>query len=423
MHTKKHKVLIEASKILTSHKDGTKRYVLDMLRGLLNVAKDKDSKWEFHVYLAMQGNVRIRNIVDIQKIIQEDDPFKNPYKKVALIFGTGYMLKMLSAKIKNQIKIKKKEDYGRKKSYFSIQEFDIIHLTTPQLYQPILNENIANKKSRFVTTVYDLTHIKYPQFQTKENIESVKNGLDEVAKRKSIFVAISKSTVSDLLSEYTSVDKKNVHVVYPAFDSAKFKRVEDHQYISKIMNKYNIFQKPFLLSLCTLEPRKNLINTIKAFLLFKKELPEIDVNLVIAGGKGWKYRELFKDKSLKSSDIIFTGFIDEKDLSAVYTAAIALSYVSFYEGFGLPLLEAMSCGTPVIYGNNSSMPEVAGGAGLPADPYNIDDIKEKFKKIVTNEKLREELSAKALANSKNYSMGLFNKNIIDVYEKILFADS
>ncbi len=422
MAVKKYKVLIEASKILTPHRDGHKRYVFDLLRGLLPVARDEKSPWEFYVYLAAGGTVGIRNIIDIENIIEEDDPFTAVYRKTASFFGPDYILKMLYDKLKRRMRPLKNEEFKRRNRHFATDTFDIIHLTIPQLYLPIFRESFINDENRLITTVHDLTHIHYPHFHSKENIESVQHGLDMAVRRKSVFMTISKSTAHDLLSAFPSIDSTDIHVVYPASDPLRFKRADDPQHISRVMNKYNIPPTPFLLSLCTLEPRKNISNMINAFLLLKKEIPDTDINFVVAGGKGWKYREIFKDKALASDHIIFTGFIEEGDLPVLYSAALALCYVSFYEGFGLPLLEAMCCGTPVIYGNNSSMPEVVGEAGLPADPGDLHDIKEKFRGIVTNPSLREMLSRKALANSTRFSMDIFIQQTIDVYERMLCND-
>lgn len=419
MGTEKHNVLIEASKMLTPHKDGVKRYVFYLLQGLLAIAKEKDSPWEFYVYLAAQGNKGIRNILDIEKIINEDDLFKTMHRKMSSIFGPGYLPKRLYAKLKNRIQGANREFFESKLRHYDIPEFDIIHLTAPQLYQPILNEAFVNNNSKFITTVHDLTHIHYPQFHRERNIEVSKSGLAAAVKLASVFMAVSTSTANDLLTAFPSIHSTDVYVVYPAFDPSTFARVADKHQITDVMKKYKIPQKPFLLSLSTLEPRKNISNMIKAFLSLKTEVPEMDINFVVAGGKGWKYRELFNDKSLKSDNVIFTGFIEERDLSVLYSAAMALSYVSFYEGFGIPLLEAMGCGTPVIYGNNSSMPEVAGDAGLSADPMNITDIKEAFRQIVMNRDLRERLSVKALANSRKFSLDMFINDTIRVYENVL----
>lgn len=120
-----------------------------------------------------------------------------------------------------------------------------------------------------------------------------------------------------------------------------------------------------------------------------------------------------------SNLITFTGFIDDSDLSALYSEAMALSYVSYYEGFGLPLLEAMRCGTPVIYGNNSSMPEVVGDGGLPADPANIKEICDCYEKLMFDEPFRTELGKKAMKASLKFSTRKSVMDTLKVYENII----
>lgn len=422
MGEKKRKVLLEASKILTPHKDGHKRYIVDLLRGLLAVAENKNTSWEFYVYLAVPGDSTVKHILDIREIVSENDPFNAVHEKIDAVFGPAYLPGRISPKIKQFARWMRNKDLDANERLFDIPDFDLIHVTIPQLYLPLFSESFADRTEQIITTVHDMTHVHYPQFHRKDNIKAVQNGLDTLVKRSSRFMTISESTARDLLAIYPSLSKKDARVVYPAFNASKFKKVEERESMREVMKKYHIPQGRFFLTLSTLEPRKNIVNTVKAFLMLKKEIPENDVRLVIAGEKGWKYRELFKDKSLRSPHIIFTGFIDEKDLAAVYSAATAFSYVSFYEGFGLPLLEAMSCGTPVIYGDNSSMPEVVGDGGLPADPFDVTDIKEKFKRILMNEDVRSDLSAKALANSKKFNMDVFINNMIGVYEKVLLND-
>ena len=150
------------------------------------------------------------------------------------------------------------------------------------------------------------------------------------------------------------------------------------------------------------------------------ENPTLNINLVIGGKNGWKSKDLLQLRHKKN--IIFTGFVDENDLPILYNEAEALCYISFYEGFGLPPLEAMSCRTPVIYGDNSSMKEFFEGYGLPAKADDVSAIKEQMKKILTDPALREELKEKSLERSFDFSWRQTAIDTLAVYERTILKN-
>jgi len=182
--------------------------------------------------------------------------------------------------------------------------------------------------------------------------------------------------------------------------------------------KYGIPAGPFFLSLSTIEPRKNLANAIRAFMLLIKEKPEIKHNFVIAGKLGWEDQTVLNMAESRPDRLTLTGFVDDGDLAGLYTGAVALMYVSYYEGFGLPPIEAMCCGTPVIYGNNSAMIEVVGDGGLAADPYSVVDIKNKCAALASDEALHRSLSKKALKRSRRFSWKTAAEETLGVYRAV-----
>ncbi|MCK4525681.1 MAG: glycosyltransferase family 4 protein, partial [Candidatus Andersenbacteria bacterium] len=169
--------------------------------------------------------------------------------------------------------------------------------------------------------------------------------------------------------------------------------------ILEIRKKYNL-PKKYILYLGTLEPRKNIIGLIKAF-----EILNTKYKLVIAGSKGWLYEDIFKivKNSPAKDNIIFTGFIDDKDKAALYGLADLFVYPSFYEGFGFPPLEAMAAGTPVITSNFSSLPEAVGDAAITVNPYNIDELTKAIEMVLFDEKLRDILIERGYKKVKNFS--------------------
>jgi len=430
MEKSRKKVLIDATKCVAHDNDGIQRYGIELLRGLLSVVNHKNSEWEIDVYVGMWFTL---NLLDAHEIILFHNLKSNKNFKLKIVLWTIRMDELIhqdtrqifSKFVTRLIALVKKwmrKFFRQMRKFFQIffkppdfSNYDLVHLLLPQTY-----ENIARSKiPALLTTVHDLTHLHCPQFHTQGNIANTQNGLDFLVARESAFVAVSKFTRGDLLATYQKIDPEDVYTVYEACDPKKFYQVQDLDILKTVREKYGIPERPYLLSLSTLEPRKNILNTIKAFLFLIEEIPDSDVVFVIAGKKGWKYDTLINDQWLKSERVIFTGFIADQDLAALYSGALALSYVSYYEGFGLPALEAMSCGTPVIYGNNSSLPEVIGDGGLAADPDDIEDIKEKFRRIVLDEEARHGAATKALHRAKHFSWEKTVDETLHVYQKVI----
>jgi glycosyltransferase involved in cell wall biosynthesis len=168
------------------------------------------------------------------------------------------------------------------------------------------------------------------------------------------------------------------------------------------------------------EPRKNLQALLRGFARFRAECPRDDVKLVLAGGPGWG-QEPFDEivDTLRMRDHVrFTGFIADEDLPDLYRGAEVFVYPSLYEGFGLPVLEAMACGTPVITSNRSSLPEVAGNAALLVDPTRPEALATALATVVTDKALREELRRKGIARAKDFSWDAVARKTLAVYREV-----
>ena len=184
--------------------------------------------------------------------------------------------------------------------------------------------------------------------------------------------------------------------------------------------KYNLPER-FLLYVGTIEPRKNLERLIEAYYVYKREEPNSELKLVLAGGKGWLYEGIctrVQELHLEQ-DIVFTGYVDGEDLPFLYNMAIAFVYPSLYEGFGLPPLEAMSCGTPVISSNTSSIPEVVGEAGILIDPYQVNDLAAAIYKVAGSLSLQDELSRKGLERAQLFSWKKCAEETLQVYRECM----
>jgi glycosyltransferase involved in cell wall biosynthesis len=271
---------------------------------------------------------------------------------------------------------------------------------------------------RFVT-VYDLIPILYPQFCGEGVAEGARKILESVG-RDDGFICISQATKDDLCNYKSEIDASRVFVTHLAA-SDFFYRCTDPDRISLVREKYRIPNAPYLLSLSTLEPRKNIDHIIRSFVRLIQEQRIKDLYLVLTGNKGWKYEQIFETLSgckPARDRIILTGYVADEDLAALYSGALAFVYPSFYEGFGLPPLEAMQCGTPVITSNASSLPEVVGDAGIMLDPTDIEGLCHSMLSIYESQALRESMSEKSLERAKRFNWEKCVRETIGAYKTL-----
>lgn len=272
-----------------------------------------------------------------------------------------------------------------------------------------------SKKSKYVTTIHDLSFFKYPESFTLENKLYFKFFLKRSILNSEIIIADSESTKKDIV-HYFNVLPDKIRVIYLGVEENYFP-VKDSELLNSIRKKYNLPEK-FVLFTGVLSPRKNLEKTLKAFYLLKKK--NYPHKFVIVGKKGWLYETIFDlVKSLEiQKDVIFTDYVPEKDLLAFYSLADFLILVSLYEGFGLPILEAMACGCPVVTANVSSMPEVAGDAAILVDPNSVKDISEGMEKCISNKELRKKLVEKGFQRAQMFNWKKTAEKTLKIYEEL-----
>jgi glycosyltransferase involved in cell wall biosynthesis len=192
-------------------------------------------------------------------------------------------------------------------------------------------------------------------------------------------------------------------------------KVQDEGIMDNIRNKYGIKNK-YILFVSTVEPRKNLYNLIKAFNKISKS---VEHQLVVVGKKGWMFEnvlKLVKDLKLENK-VIFTDYIDNVEMLYLYNNADIFVYPSIYEGFGIPPLEAMACGSPVVVSNVTSLPEVVGDAALLVDPFNVDDIADKIYKVVSDRNLNNTLKEKSIVQANKFSWKKCAMETLNIYLK------
>lgn len=231
-------------------------------------------------------------------------------------------------------------------------------------------------------------------------------------------IAVSESTKDDLVNLYTLPVEK-IKVIYSGIENGLEKKELTGEQKLLIRKKYNLPEE-FILYFGTLEPRKNLVGLIQAYEIFRRQTAsDKKYSLVLAGNSGWLCSDIFAEakKSDFAKDIIFTGFIDPADKVYLYNLASLFVYPSFFEGFGFPPLEAMSCGVPVICSHTSSFPEVAGEAALMIDPYNFDEIAWAIKEVLSDKELKQDLIENGFARVKNFFWDKCAKETLELLTK------
>ena len=240
-----------------------------------------------------------------------------------------------------------------------VSDYDLLHLMLPNVWAHCRTSHCR------VTTVHDLSHIRCPETMPEDNIRTLSEGLQQAVQSNDQLIAVSQFTQQELMSLY-DVPASQVWVTHEGGDSTRFFPETRKADLERVRSSHSLPTTPFLLALATLEPRKNLMRTVRAFERVAQAHPDLKCSFLIAGHAGWGSERSWQELEA-SNRIRRLGYVDEGDLAGLYSEATAFAYVSHYEGFGLPPLESMSCGTPVIYGNGSAMPEVVGPAGIPVD--------------------------------------------------------
>lgn len=210
-------------------------------------------------------------------------------------------------------------------------------------------------------------------------------------------IAVSEATKQDLIKK-VGIPKDKITVVYEGYNQELYRPIKGNK-LSQTLKHYKLEPQNYFLFVGTIQPRKNLERLIRAYAKTNVKA------LVLAGGKGWLSEDIYKlPKQLGIEDHVkFLGYVPDKDLPALYSGAIAFLFPSLFEGFGLPILEAFSCGCPVLTSNTSSLPEVAGNAALLVDPYSIEEIAQGILSLTINHKLRTRLAKLGLEQVKNFS--------------------
>lgn len=259
----------------------------------------------------------------------------------------------------------------------------------------------VSRRTKTVVVVHDLSYIYHQQYVSPKNQAWLEKFVPKSIRKANKIIAVSENTKKEIAEHY-KIPAEKIEVITPAVNHSEFYPRQKTE-IEQVKKRFGI-NKPYILSVATQEPRKNLIGVLAAY----EQLPEAlkqKFALVLVGGKGWLDAELQAKYNAISKDheVIRTGYVDDADLPPLYSGASLFVYPSFYEGFGIPALEAMACGVPVITSNNSSLPEVVGDAAIKIKAGDTAAIAKAMKQILNGSKTAEALHKKGLARAQRFS--------------------
>ncbi|EKK00588.1 mannosyltransferase B [Rhodopirellula baltica SH28] len=377
------RILIDGTKLADSVSDGIRRYVSGLL-GAMRAVADQHPEWAVDVHVG----ARIIPLAEIDSWLTLPEP--QPAGAGQFFRGTLDLIRL--------------------QHHVRTSRYDVVHLTMPNTFH-----TFRRFRGGRLVTVHDLSHLACPQWQAAVNSESLERGLLDATERNAWY-----STDTDFIRQemITRCGLSNIAVTGAGCDRSIFHSRYSQEAQDAVRRKYSMPDAPFLLSVGTLEPRKNLLGTVRAYRRLLETNPQTPIELVIVGKYGWGDLDDVYDAAKDCDRIHWLGSVPDEDLPLIYSQAEALSYVSHYEGFGLPPLESMNCGVPVIYGSGTAVAEVVAGAGWAADPNDIEQICDCFVELVTRPDLREERSRKAIARSELFDWQRVAEAMWEQYELV-----
>lgn len=268
---------------------------------------------------------------------------------------------------------------------------------------------------RSVFTLHDTAYLLFPRYHLPRNRIFLRQMMPRFLARADRIIVPSENTRRDALRFYR-LDPEKIEVIPEGVD-ARFNPEIDRGRIAAVRERYGLPER-FILCVSTIEPRKNLPTLLEAYAALRPLHP--DVGLVIAGGKGWLAEPFFERlRSLELTDrVTLTGYVSDEDLPALLNAAAVFAYPSEFEGFGLPPLEAMACGIPVVCSNASSLPEVVGEGGLQLPPHDVRGWVGALSRALEDEQLRADLRARGLARARRFTWERAADRTLEVYRSV-----
>lgn len=269
-----------------------------------------------------------------------------------------------------------------------------------------------------VVSLHDLSFEHLPQTFNRRSRTQLRLTVRHSARRAARILTLSDHTRRDVIETYSIAPEKVTAI--PLAAPAHFCPVTDDMELQRVRHNYGI-NGDYVLSVGSIQPRKNLVRLIKAYASLRdRHAGNRFPKLVLVGKCAWLYDETLRalDETKVRDSVVLTGYVPEADLPVLYSGALCFVYPSYFEGFGLPPLEAMKCGTPVIVGNATSLPEVVGDAGLKVDPFDVSAIAGAIEKLISNSELRQELRVKGRQRAEMFDWRNTARQTLKVYEQV-----
>jgi glycosyltransferase involved in cell wall biosynthesis len=275
----------------------------------------------------------------------------------------------------------------------------------------------TRKTAKTLLTVHDLSFMRVPETASPSLKAYLEDVVPRSARRADHILADSEATRQDLIAYY-ELDPTKITVLYSGVDS-QFQPVTEKTQLKAVRHKYGLGDRPYIFSVGTVQPRKNYGRLIEAASLMRERGIEVDV--VIAGGRGWLEDPIYAaiEQYGTSEYVHFIGFAADEDLPALYGGAVCVALPSLYEGFGLPILEAMACGVPVLTSNISSLPEVAGDAALTVTPTDTEAIVAALIRLIEDDQLRDDLIQRGFARARQFTWDASAAQLRGIYQAML----
>lgn len=275
---------------------------------------------------------------------------------------------------------------------------------------------------KVMTTCHDVAFLRLPQVYDRPALTYHQFAIKFAVKHATKIIAVSEFTKSELI-EFFKISPERVTVVHNGYDKERYKLIEDRGVVKKILQKYNLRQ-PYVLYIGRLELKKNIPGLIEAFGQLKKNQQSVinqqQFKLILVGQPGFgfeKITEAIMDNSLQN-EVVMPGWVDEVDLPYLISGARIFTFPSFYEGFGIPILEAMACGTPVVCSDIPALREVAGEAAYFIDPYSVENIAEGINRVLSDEHLQEDLKIRGFARAQDFSWGRCARETLEILRSV-----
>lgn len=295
-------------------------------------------------------------------------------------------------------------------------DLDILHLPLMGVSQ--ISPGLLNPRVKCVMTIHDITPMLHPEMHTRRAVLLTATALRIARRFVDHYITISEWTKRDLM-RYLSIPESRITVTYPGKDDRFRPSLDRAGTRAALARRLALpLEEPYILSVGTLEPRKNIVGLLNAYAQLRKS--GVRNRLVVVGMKGWKFSPIFDLVHELNLDeqVVFPGYVSDDDLPDFYNGAEVFVYPSFYEGFGLPPLEAMACGIPVVASNAASLPEVVGQAGVLVDPARPQDIAAAVLDLLRSEYMRAELSAAAVKRAELFEWSDTAARTWNVYRRL-----